>query len=84
MDEVFKRDQRATDICDENPGALLQWPCYGGLGQRWEFDQVGPGAFYSVIKNVYTGLAINQAGPTTAPGGRHPMAADVGRQTSGS
>ena len=67
--EIVNRRGQCLDIWSESPGVLLQRPCEGGLGQRWEFDTVAPGASYSVLKNVYSGLVIDQAGATNAPGG---------------
>ncbi|MBE2320770.1 RICIN domain-containing protein [Solirubrobacter sp. CPCC 204708] len=68
--EIVNRSSgQCLDIWSEEPGALLQWPCHGGLGQRWEFDAAASGPFFSVVKNVYSGLVLNQAGATTAPGG---------------
>ncbi|MBE2320425.1 PQQ-dependent sugar dehydrogenase [Solirubrobacter sp. CPCC 204708] len=66
---VNRLSGQCLDIWSESPGGLLQWPCDGGLGQRWEFHSVAADGSYSIIENVSSGLVINQSGATTAWGG---------------
>ena len=63
---VNRLSGQCLDIWHENPSPLLQWPCHGGLGQRWEFDTAASDGSYRVIKNVYSGLVVNQSGATNA------------------
>jgi probable HAF family extracellular repeat protein len=65
---VNRRSGQCLDITGPGPGPLRQAPCDESPGQRWTFDTVAPDASYHTIRNLSSGLVINQSGATVYPG----------------
>jgi hypothetical protein len=61
--------EQCLDTESDAVGPLRQRPCDGGLTQRWDFDTGSPDAPYRIVRNLASGLVINQSGATQDPGG---------------
>jgi hypothetical protein len=67
---VNRLSRQCLDVPSKEAGAQLQQrPCDGTVGQRFVFDTTPPNSTYSVLKNVWSQLVIDQAKATQEMGG---------------